>query len=74
LLQSVNDRNKRKDSERKDLERKGGEDEVIPGLKPGFPLGLKNLSLKASDFSTKEDFNLLKAQQRMSPMFQLRAV
>ena len=43
-------------------------------MKPGFPLGLKNLSLKASDFSTKEGFNLLKAQQRMSPMLQLRAV
>jgi hypothetical protein len=32
---------------------------IIPGLKPGFPLGLKNLSLKAADFSTKEGFNLL---------------
>jgi hypothetical protein len=32
---------------------------IIPGLKPGFPLGLKNLSLKAADFFAKEGFNLL---------------
>jgi hypothetical protein len=47
---------------------------IIPGLKTIFPLGLKNLSLKASNFSAKEGFNLLKAQQRMSPMLQLRAI